>query len=249
MQPEDIEIGKCYVGKKKNSRYVLVRKVLSLSDSGNVGYQFMSGPLLKKNIKSNSTKLKNFARWADKEIEELQDYEQLLGFVPQKNYVVLDTYGKELFKCQEKKVNFYLRKNLLKWIDKDTLQFIDDKIEKRLFDVHKGGLPKYAVAIKNQHCVVCGGTKHLTRHHIIPKVDLKYYDIDFKKWLNNNLAVCRKCHNDYELTKIGISFNEYNIESALKWMNHFIETMQPKYMPEGWHILSNSDMLNKANNG
>lgn len=236
MKTEDIKPGLCYTNSKKKQQ-ILVRKVISIID-GKVNYQFLTGVLLKHGIKNNSSSLKSFANWATSEIEELDDYSHLMGFAIQKNYIILNVAGEPFLKCQEKKVNFYLGKNLLKWINEDTLQFTTDEIEKKLFRVHKGKIPEYFMTDKNECCVVCGGTTYMTKHHVIPRKDLKYYPEEVKTNLSNLLAVCRKCHDEYERIKEGFEVSEYILESALKWMNHFIKSMQPKFLPQGWHVIN-----------
>lgn len=233
MEATDIKEGVCYI----NSKCKLVRKVLSIADN-KINYQFLNGILFKNGKKFNSCSIRSFKNWATSEIEETDDYSYLLGFSLQKNYVILNVAGEPFLKCQEKKVNFYLKKNLLKWIDENTLQFTTDEIEKKLFKVHGGKISEYFMTNKNECCVVCGGKNHMTKHHIIPKKDLKYYSLEIKSNLSNLLAVCHKCHVQYEIEKEGIEYNEYNLESALRWMSHFISIMSPKFLPQGWHVLN-----------
>lgn len=236
MELTDIKVGFCYTN-SKNRQQALVRKVLSIIDH-RVNYQFLTGPLLKSGKKFNSCSLRSFSKWATYEIEELDDYAHLLGFKLQKNYTVLDTSGKPFVKCQEKKAAFYLNKKLMKWVDEDTLQFTNKEIEERIIKHNKGVISEYFMTDKNECCVVCGIKTHMTKHHIVPKKDLKYYSFEVKKNLSNLLSVCHKCHTDYEKKKEGVEFKEYNFDSATNWMNHFIETMKPKFLPNGWHVVN-----------
>lgn len=244
MQIEDIKPGQCYIHTFNGKS--LVRKVISIN-SNRVRYQFLSGPPFKKGLKDNSTNLWNFARWATAPIEELSDYSYLDGFIPYKNYIVLSISGHELLKCQERKVQLYLRKGMLKWINEETLQFTTDEIEKKLLHHHGGKMPEYMMTEKNKCCVVCGVTAPLTKHHIVPKKDLPHYPLEIKSDFCNLLAVCIKCHNNYELIKEGVAFEGYTYQTAVNWMNHFIETMKPKFLPKGWHILTGLGKLKLEN--
>lgn len=236
MLREDIKSGLCYIN-SKNTKSILVRKVISI-ESGRVNYQNLAGSQLKHGIKYNHSSLRGFARWATNEIEELEDYSHLLGFVLYKNYTVLSVSGEELLKCQEKKVQLYLKKGMLKWVDENTLQFTTDEIEKKLTFHHGGKLPEYMMTEKNKCCVVCGRTTCLTKHHIVPKKDLPHYPLEVKKDFCNLLAVCRDCHNTYEIIKEEVVFEGYTYETAVKWMEHFIQSMKPRFLPKGWHILT-----------
>lgn len=234
MRIEDIHVDQCYVNNRK--RKGLVRKVLRI-ENDRVHYKFLSGLLFRKGLFYNSTTLKGFASWAESPIEELDDYSHLMGFVPQKNYSVLNVAGEEIFKCQEKKVNFYLRKNLLRKIDENTFQLTTDQIEQKLLAIHNGQIPAYAMTEKNICCVVCGTKNHLTKHHVIPKKDLPFYPLELKSNLSNRLPICRRHHDAYEIIKLSFTPEGYTQETAIKWMEHFIESMEPEFMPKGWHIL------------
>jgi len=244
MQSEEIKAGQCYIHTFNGKS--LVRKVISI-DSNRVLYEFRSGIPFKRGLKHNSTTLRRFAQWATAPIEELPDYSYLDGFVVYKNYTVLSVLGHELMKCQERKVQFYLKKGLMKWIDEDTLQFTTEKIENSLLHYHGGKMPEYMMTEKNKCCVVCGITTHLTKHHIVPKKDLPNYPLEVKSNFCNLLAVCIKCHNDYELIKEDVSFEGYTFQTAIDWMNHFIETMKPKFLPKGWHILTGLGKIKAEN--
>ncbi len=243
MLKEDIIVGKCYIN-TNNIHQVLVRKVLSI-ESDKVRYEFLSGGKLKHGVKFNKVSLNNFAKWATSKIDELSSYEHLTGFKKYKNYTALSVSGKELLKITDRKANLYLKKGILKWVDENTLQFTTDEIENRLLHYHAGELPEYMLEEKNTCCVVCGNTVTLTKHHIVPNKDLPFYSLEIKQRFCNLLAVCFKCHKKYEDIKTNVTFKGYTYETAINWMNHFIESMKPKYLPKGWHILTGVGKKNK----
>jgi len=57
----------------------------------------------------------------------------------------------------------------------------------------------YLTPRKNQ-CVVCGTTTNLTRHHVVPQSFRKHFEPQIKSRSSHDvLAVCRKCHDDYNV--------------------------------------------------
>lgn len=236
MQEQEIQIGKCYLN--ENSGKALVRKVHSIIN-GKVHYEFKWGSPFEKGLKYSTKSLRGFAKWAHKEVEDLQvyPYSTRSGFHKQKNFIVLNTKGEEYLRCQESKLKYYLRKNYVKHIEEDTYQFIVDYIENRFHELYGDNLPKDILAPKYQHCAVCGSENDLSSHHVIPKKDLAHYDIQYKMNFDNRIPICRTCHSEYEIIKEGVEFKEYNFESAIKWMNHFLTNMKPKYLNPDWHIV------------
>lgn len=236
MLVEELQIGKCYYHKNRGTGMPIVREILDIGENRKVYYRVLEGS--RRYRVRTYTNIKNFAKWADYEVGKLEDYNHLFGFKSQKNYTILNVAGKELLKCQENKLQSYIKKDFVKKISEEIYQFTTDIIENKLLQIHNGNLPEYLLIPKNKECVVCGRLDYLTRHHVVPKKDLKYYNLNFKTKLNNRLPICRDCHTNYETQKINIEFNEYNKESAIKWMEHFINTMSPKFLPDKWTILN-----------
>jgi hypothetical protein len=236
MLQDEIKLGLCYIHQRDGKFFV--RKVISI-DRDKVRYEFMSGPNSRKGRnKFNECGLRSFAGWADSEIEEKDDYSYLKGFQHRKKYIVLSVHGYELLKCQEKKIKFYLRKEVIKQVDTEIYQFTTDEIEKRILEMCAGNLPEFMLGDIHTHCVVCGKTTHLTKHHVVPKKDLPYYPLRVKKDFSNLLSVCSDHHHEYEIIKEKVSFEGFTYDTAVKWMNHFIEVMKPRFMPKGWHVLT-----------
>lgn len=60
----------------------------------------------------------------------------------------------------------------------------------------------YATPLVNR-CVVCGTNEKLTRHHVIPQSFRRYFAEEFKSRASHDvLAVCRPCHDEYNLHEV-----------------------------------------------
>lgn len=98
-----------------------------------------------------------------------------------------------MFRCMEKRINWYLKRNLATIIRENPLA-----IKLNFTPNGKGSLVK---SIRNNQCVVCGeeNLEQLTRHHIIPYEYRKYFPRDLKE--HNAIYVvplCLLCHEKYE---------------------------------------------------
>lgn len=111
------------------------------------------------------------------------------------NYTVLSPAGNPLFKCSQKKFNWYLKR--------DLASLIEDKVAILKIDPKGDGYGKnsFLLSDRNNECVVCGETdiNVLSKHHVVPYCYKKYFPVEFK---NNNhydvLPLCRSCHDVYE---------------------------------------------------
>jgi hypothetical protein len=59
-----------------------------------------------------------------------------------------------------------------------------------------------------------------------------------RRCLSNVLFVCMTCHERYEQTPEPIMEMGDPLEYCRQWKAHFLHTMEPKFMPEGWDIIS-----------
>lgn len=91
----------------------------------------------------------------------------------------------------EKRANWYLRKGL-------ATKIADSPLGIRLnFPPKKSEL---RTTIRINQCVVCGSAENLTRHHTVPDTIRKHLPSQFKSKVSHDiLAVCSKCHGEYEL--------------------------------------------------
>jgi len=104
-----------------------------------------------------------------------------------------------LFRCDAGRMDFYLRKGLAELIQKDP-----PIIRLKFRPKGRGhvGDPYFTQALKNL-CVVCGSTKDLSRHHIVPWIYRKWCfprsrERKERNWSYDVLALCVDCHGRYE---------------------------------------------------
>lgn len=112
------------------------------------------------------------------------------------NCEVYSPDGELMFRCMEKRIHWYLKRNLATIIRKDPWA-----IKLNFTPKGKGSTEAHLKSIRNNQCVVCGeeNLEELTRHHIIPYEYRKYFPDDLKT--HNAIYViplCRSCHETYE---------------------------------------------------
>lgn len=223
----ELQVGKKYYQKRKLCG--AVRRVLALRD-GVVEYEVLHGPARKKTPRG-SCGLKRFLAWTDGEFEG-EDYARLDGARPYRTLLVLNVAGEPLFRCSERRARFYLRKGFAVAVDEEILRLIDDTTEKKLAELYAGQLSPFFLEVKNDHCVVCGKDHDLTRHHIVPQRHKGKLPEATRRQLSNVLFVCRTCHDIYETQQLQSESLDPHV-----WKDHFVQTMRPKYLPEGWDII------------
>lgn len=87
---------------------------------------------------------------------------------------------------------------LLKWEHAELLEEIPFSI--RIKKDIKASVPDSIIVPRENICVCCGTSNDLTRHHVIPHEYSKFMGVKFKKCnYGNVLAVCFKCHQEYEM--------------------------------------------------
>lgn len=245
------------------------------------------------------------------------------------NCIIQAPDGTPLSRCSLKKAKWYERRGLA------DLSGGDPIIVKLRFEPSGRACldDPLMTAGKPNHCVVCGTTEELTRHHVIPSSFIKHMDVQYKvDIIRDILPMCRDCHDAYEeksqerramiaeemgISLVGISsaqigvvrrsigaafallkhrdkipevrreelmkvvrdfldgkaditdddlqrvadhkikqqddyinFSQYVAESvedysefAKEWRTHFVETMQPKYLPANWDIGRKTDKV------
>lgn len=104
--------------------------------------------------------------------------------------------GKLMFRCDEKKRQWYLTRNLAESISENSI--------KLNFEANGTGEPSDILLVeKKNECVVCGCADHtlLTPHHIIPREFRVHFPENLKS--HSSLFVvclCDTCHKKYEET-------------------------------------------------
>ncbi len=222
-----LEVGKKYYHKR--STRGTVRQITSITDT--VQYDVLYGPALKRHPKGSCNR-RQFERWVDG-VFEGEDYSRLDGAILQKTYIVLNISGKPLFRCSHKRLQFYIRKDYVKQVNEDTYQFTNDVTENKLNELYNGQFSEFFMAVKNDRCCVCGKDHDLTRHHVVPQRHKKNLPLELRTRLSNILFICNPCHKAYEDQQLNSDSTDPYV-----WKNHFIEIMQPQFMPAGWDIVS-----------
>ncbi|CAO3614716.1 unnamed protein product [Cunninghamella blakesleeana] len=110
------------------------------------------------------------------------------------NWKVYNKTGKLMFRCNEKKANWYLKRNLANTLPQE--QSIELTFEAK-GDGHD--LNDYMVEEQSNNCVVCNATKELTTHHVVPDMYRKAMPLCIKsKSSRDLLLLCKQCHDQYE---------------------------------------------------
>lgn len=222
-------VGRCYY--KKRGVRASVRKVLRIEDNI-VHYEVLHGPQKNKQ-QFNHCSLRSFRQWSSGEIKEKDNYQYLDGAILWRTFIVQNTKGEPILRCSDRRAKFYLRKGYATVIDEDTLRFTNDQTENKLKKLYGEDLSPFFLAVKNDRCCVCGATEVLTRHHVVPQRFKRQIPLKQRASLSNILFVCWPCHAKYE----GIPFYG-DVSDPLAWRDHFIESMKPQYMPDGWEIVT-----------
>jgi exonuclease 3'-5' domain-containing protein 2 len=127
--------------------------------------------------------------------------------------------------CSEQKIQWYLSRGLAELLPNDPTSI-------RLLFKPKGsghaGDPYY-LAHKENHCVVCGSTEILTKHHCVPHVYRKHFPSKLKESASHDVVLlCGHCHDQYETAankfkkQIGL---EYNVDCHDRVSNEFSDQL------------------------
>lgn len=103
--------------------------------------------------------------------------------------------GTLMVRTSFRRANWYIQRNLAEWMD-DTHQ------DFRLF-FEPNGHGQHDDAFYTQkmddHCVVCGTTEELTKHHVVPYQFRRILPVHYKGRNHHDiLLVCWTCHERYE---------------------------------------------------
>ena len=111
------------------------------------------------------------------------------------NCQVLSPEGHLMFRCESKKANWYLKRDLADIITDEPL-VIKLKFQPNGLGNHN---KNYGLSEMENICVVCGSDEFLTRHHVVPICYRKYFPIEKKSHnFHDVLSVCAVCHESYE---------------------------------------------------
>lgn len=109
------------------------------------------------------------------------------------NYQVLSPDNILMFRCDEKKANWYINRKLAEFIDQYIIRL--NFIPNGLGNHDK----EYGLEEMKNICVNCGDEENLTRHHIVPYCYRKFLPESIKAHnFHDVLPMCISCHNKYE---------------------------------------------------
>ena len=115
-----------------------------------------------------------------------------------------------IFRCDEKKANWYIDRNLAVKINDNPFTF------KFNFTPKGNGYhgKEYGLCEMKNVCVKCGNSEFLTRHHVVPVCYRKFLPLNLKSHnFHDVVGMCYDCHSEYEVealklkTKLAIQYN------------------------------------------
>lgn len=100
-----------------------------------------------------------------------------------------------MFCCEEKRIKWYLNRNLAEKTKEEPLTIRLKFIPKGLGNHNR----PFGLYEMENRCVNCGSEEYLTRHHVVPICYRRHFP---EKWKTHNchdvLSLCRDCHEEYE---------------------------------------------------
>lgn len=111
------------------------------------------------------------------------------------NCQVLSPKGILMFRCDEKKANWYIKRNLGDIVSNNPL-IVKLNFEPKGLGNHN---KDWGLSEMPNKCVVCGEKEFLTRHHVVPYSYRRYFPLEIKSHnFHDVLSVCVDCHESYE---------------------------------------------------
>lgn len=113
------------------------------------------------------------------------------------NWLVLHPQGFEMFRCTDRKANWYLSRNLAK-VTSENPPVIQLTFQPKGMGWKND---EFALTQKLNKCVVCGTEEldRLTKHHIVPSLYKKHFPKHLKVATSHDVVcICRECHDEYE---------------------------------------------------
>jgi hypothetical protein len=143
------------------------------------------------------------------------------------NYLMVSQDGKPLNTVDKRRCDWYLKRNLAEEIDWPDKQY--PKVIRLKFK-HKGNTNKREsdTMLVESRCVVCGSTKELSLHHVVPHSIKKHYP-EKKKNYTRYLCVllCEKHHQEIEQVNRGIKGPDFSlIHKHICFINRIISYYQ-----------------------
>lgn len=111
------------------------------------------------------------------------------------NCLVRNINGNAMFRCDLRKMKWYLSRNLAEKIQDDPPQI------RLLFEADGPGHENdpFFLSDRINQCVVCGTGESLTRHHILPHCYRRFFPRDLDRFGSYDvMPLCVDHHHDYE---------------------------------------------------
>ena len=109
------------------------------------------------------------------------------------NYKVLSPDNILMFRCDEKKAQWYLTRDLADIVEDFTIKL---KFTPRGLGNHD---KPFGLTEMDNVCVNCGTPDFLTRHHVVPYCYRKHFPLHLKSHnFHDVLSLCIDCHEKYE---------------------------------------------------
>ncbi|KAI8330939.1 hypothetical protein EDC96DRAFT_548853 [Choanephora cucurbitarum] len=111
------------------------------------------------------------------------------------NWKVYSKHHKLMFRCNEKKAQWYIKKDLASLIPNES------RAIKLNFEAKGSGHAHgdYMTEDRSNVCVACGGDQYLTMHHVVPEMYRHWMPLVVKsKSSRDLLLLCKHCHDNYE---------------------------------------------------
>ncbi|KAI9486929.1 MAG: hypothetical protein EXX96DRAFT_59816 [Benjaminiella poitrasii] len=146
------------------------------------------------------------------------------------NWKVYSRHHKLMFRCNEKKAQWYLKRELATPLEDES------KAIKLTFqakgDGHKEG--DYMIEDRSNVCVACGSTEQLTMHHVVPEMYRHWMPLVIKsKSSRDLLLLCKHCHDEYE-------------QKAIKLKKECVNRFDIPLEGKGWIYLPEHKKAKKA---
>ena len=111
------------------------------------------------------------------------------------NCQVLSPDGLLMFKCTQKRIDWYLNRNLATTVNDDPLTIKLSFTPRGLGNYDKTN----STVLFENICVKCGTNMMLTKHHVVPYCYRKHFPISSKTRNHHDvLLLCIECHDAYE---------------------------------------------------
>jgi len=172
------------------------------------------------------------------------------------NILLLSQDGLPLARCGWRRATWYLRNDLATCLFKEGEEM---KVQLKFRPKHKtkGLVGQFYLEKRSNMCVVCGGAGH-RRKYVVPRRIRKLLPMVMKSHQSHDvLLLCTSCHDRSQrwdsLMDTSSSSPSTMVSSFLSsdgllqleifWRKHFLQTMEPRYLPSMWSIHHQGERL------